>query len=447
MAAGAVTQPRRGAEASAPLGRRALREAAGAWAGRARTYLEAAERVAFQRMGRTLHGTLGWLGDLWELARREGIPRLLLVMVLLLLGISAIEYLVELLTWAPSDTSAQPAFGSLVDAFWWAIVTMTTTGYGDIVPKTGSGKIIAGLLMVSGSLLLSMFTASFASMLVARRLQEDKGLSALKVRNHTIIIGWNAIADQVIAGLFAASGRRVPIVLVNQLSEDQLTELRFRYRSANLLTIRGDPTHEAILERANVPEAAAAIILADTSSGEPEKADDRTLFTALAVRDANPEIKIAAQLIDAEKEAAVRHAGVDEVVVAGQETSFFLAAGAMFPGLARAARQLLTYGSGHELRRIDFARELRGRTFREARAFYRQSGDLLIGIISEGAVVTISDVLGSSTDWVDEFIRSAFQVSGQEVIAQDADRTQAILAPPDEYVIGNKDSGIVIGAR
>jgi hypothetical protein len=114
--------------------------------------------------------------------------------------------------------------------------------------------------------------------------------------------------------------------------------------------------------------------------------------------------------------------------------------------MVRVAQQLLTYGSGREIKRIELPRELRGQTYREARLYYRSAGQLLIGIISEAAVVTIGDLLGNSTDWVDEFIRSAFQSTGSDVVDQDKDRTQAILAPPDDYVIGSKDFGIIIGA-
>src|SRR5207253_1722528 len=157
-------------------------------------------------------------------------------------------------------------------------------------------------------------TASFASMLVARRLQEDKGLSALRVRNHIVVIGWSSIANQVIDGLQAVSGRRRPVVLINQLSEDQFSEIRYRFRGTNLLPIRGDAAHESILTRANLAEAAAVIVLASGAGDDLTKADDRTLFIALAVRDINPDVKIAAQLMDPEKESAMRHAGVDEVV-------------------------------------------------------------------------------------------------------------------------------------
>ncbi|HET7767458.1 MAG TPA: ion channel [Chloroflexota bacterium] len=383
--------------------------------------------------------------NLWELARREGIPRLVLVMLFIHLTVASLTYYAETKTFVPQFEGHSIGIDALGKAFWWAIVTMTSTGYGDIYPWTPLGRMLGSIAMVSGVLTIGMFTASFASMLVSARLQEAQGLTALKVKGHTIIIGWNRSAESVIQGLIAASARRPQIVLINQLPSEQLQEIKFRYRNIGLEAIRGDATHEAILGRANLSEAAGVLLLADTTSGAVGSAiDDRTLFVALAVRDANAEIKMSAELTGPEKESAIRHAGVEELVVSGDDTSFFLASASLAPGLARAARQLLTYGSGREMRRVEIPRELRGVAFRDARQSFRHDGALLVGIISEGAVVTAADLFGSSTDWVDEFIRTAFATTGQDVVAETGDRTVTLIPPPDDYVIGNKDFGILV---
>ena len=54
------------------------------------------------------------------------------------------------------------------DGLWWAIVTMTTVGYGDAYPVTTTGRLIAGVLMVGGIALLGVVTATFASWLVEK---------------------------------------------------------------------------------------------------------------------------------------------------------------------------------------------------------------------------------------------------------------------------------------
>jgi voltage-gated potassium channel len=54
-------------------------------------------------------------------------------------------------------------FGSLPGALWWAVVTLTTTGYGDVVPLTVGGRIIGALLMVSGIAVLALMTGVLAT--------------------------------------------------------------------------------------------------------------------------------------------------------------------------------------------------------------------------------------------------------------------------------------------
>ena len=52
---------------------------------------------------------------------------------------------------------------SIGDAYWWAIVTVTTVGYGDVSPKTTEGRLIAAVLMLVGIGVMSVFTATLAS--------------------------------------------------------------------------------------------------------------------------------------------------------------------------------------------------------------------------------------------------------------------------------------------
>lgn len=70
------------------------------------------------------------------------------------LGAFAI-YLVE------GDQNA--AVGSMGDALWWAVVTTTTVGYGDVSPITPEGRVIAVLMMISGIGVIGVFTATVAS--------------------------------------------------------------------------------------------------------------------------------------------------------------------------------------------------------------------------------------------------------------------------------------------
>ena len=55
------------------------------------------------------------------------------------------------------ERDAQPdKFGSVPEAMWWAIVTLTTVGYGDVTPVTAAGRLVAGVTMVMGMIMLAL---------------------------------------------------------------------------------------------------------------------------------------------------------------------------------------------------------------------------------------------------------------------------------------------------
>ncbi|MGH2982416.1 MAG: potassium channel family protein [Solirubrobacterales bacterium] len=65
-------------------------------------------------------------------------------------------------------------FGSLGEAMWWAVQTVTTVGYGDVVPENTLGRVIGAVVMLNGIAFISLITASVTAILVeqARRRQQ-----------------------------------------------------------------------------------------------------------------------------------------------------------------------------------------------------------------------------------------------------------------------------------
>jgi voltage-gated potassium channel len=65
------------------------------------------------------------------------------------------------------------------DALWWSMTTVTTVGYGDLKIVTGSGRMIAVVLMLGGITLLGVVTATLASWIVQRVSEEDRAAEAV----------------------------------------------------------------------------------------------------------------------------------------------------------------------------------------------------------------------------------------------------------------------------
>ena len=69
-----------------------------------------------------------------------------------------------------AEHPVNPEFATFGDSLWWAIVTLTTVGYGDIVPETTTGRIAAVMIMITGVAVLGLLAGSLASFF---RLQPD----------------------------------------------------------------------------------------------------------------------------------------------------------------------------------------------------------------------------------------------------------------------------------
>jgi voltage-gated potassium channel len=81
------------------------------------------------------------------------------VMIIFALVLYAASVIVHVL-----ERDAQPAiFGTIHGTLWWAIVTLTTTGYGDAVPVTGLGRIVASMVMICGIGVLGMLVGVLAT--------------------------------------------------------------------------------------------------------------------------------------------------------------------------------------------------------------------------------------------------------------------------------------------
>jgi voltage-gated potassium channel len=65
-------------------------------------------------------------------------------------------------------------FTSIGLSYWWAVTTVTTVGYGDVVPEDPAGRVVGVLLMLAGLSLIPTLTSVIVSTLLAKRRQEEQ---------------------------------------------------------------------------------------------------------------------------------------------------------------------------------------------------------------------------------------------------------------------------------
>ncbi len=146
--------------------------------------------------------------------RRALLGTAVLVFSLVLLSAS-FAYLLE--------REAQPdKFGTIPDAMWWAIVTLTTVGYGDVVPVTAAGKMLAGVTMMTGIMMLGIPVGIVASAF------------AREVKKRDFVVTWNMIAQMPLFADLDARGMAELIRIMTVHSADP----------GQMVLRRGDPADD-----------------------------------------------------------------------------------------------------------------------------------------------------------------------------------------------------------
>lgn len=231
---------------------------------------------------------------------------------------------------------------SVADGIWWAIVTITTVGFGDITPVTLGGRIIAGIVMVLGMFSLALFAGIVGSSIlnIMIRLREEQFRMTTHT-NHVIVCGYDAGARMLLNSMLEEGFGRTEKEIIIFAPFERPVDLPDEF-----VWIRGDPTKESELEKVKVGHADAILVVGQRSQSISE-ADATTILTLFTLRAYASKAKlnerrqrpiyIVAEILDAENVAHAYAAGANEVI----ETTRL--------GFSLMAHALNAHGSGEVL--------------------------------------------------------------------------------------------------
>ena len=283
------------------------------------------------------------------------------------------------------------AFGSMYfqagqsfpDALWWAIVTLTTVGYGDISPTSPGGRLIGVVLMFFGIGVLGLFTATIAGVFVEKRLRKERGMGSYDLEGHIILCEWNDRTKEILQDLRAdARAARAPIVLVADIDAKPVVD-------EDLYFVRGDLSEEN-LKRAGIEKAATVVIVGDRSLDHGAQ-DAKAVLSVLTVESLNPDVYSIVELASEENVRHCERAHADEIIVGAEFISRVISTATLDHGISTVLRELLSAQIGQDIITVPVPTGLAGRPFFDVFCdLKREHGMIALAILRHraGDVVT-----------------------------------------------------------
>lgn len=346
------------------------------------------------------------------------------------------------------ESRTNEQFRSLMDGIWWSIITFSTTGYGDKVPVTLGGRILAIVTIFIGIGAMSLLSGALASLLVERNTRARRGLMDFRtLAGHLVICGWREDMKDILRDILASSDELEPdhVVLVSNVEPEKVEELQEEEALRGLKFVRGDYYSELALQRANVRDARKCVIIADTlESSSVSEVDSKTVMAVLTVKSLARDVYVTAEVLDRKYESYLKHVQCDEILFSRDFARQMIASSSATNGLSHIIHELLGQGStGSRLATLAIPSTFFNRTYGELRmSQLDQNGRrLLIGLLvntgSPNAMKIEALREAQKTSDVSQLIANMQKVKGLEV-------NQPVLLPPDDYQIQQHSMAIVL---
>jgi voltage-gated potassium channel len=227
---------------------------------------------------------------------------------------------------------------SLLDSFYYATVTLSTTGYGDITPITPGARLINIMVITPLRILFLIVLIGTTLEALTTRSREEFRIRRWRsrVRQHVIVCGYGTKGRSAIKSL-QTSGTPIEQIVVVDPDPRAIDEAN----QVGLHGIVGDAGRTDVLKRAHVERARAVIVAANR--------DDASVLVTLTVRQLNPSVPITTSVREEENANLLRQSGADIVITTSATAGRLLGLSTAAPRVVSVFEDLVTGGVGLDL--------------------------------------------------------------------------------------------------
>ncbi|WP_079045029.1 MULTISPECIES: potassium channel family protein [unclassified Streptomyces] len=280
----------------------------------------------------------------------------------------------------------------LLDCAYYATVTLSTTGYGDIVPYSDTARLANILLVTPLRVLFLIILVGTTLEVLTERTREEFRLNRWRstLRDHTVIVGFGTKGRSAIQTLCATGLRKDQIVIV-----DPSTKVIETANADGFVGVVGDATRSDVLLRAEVQRARQIVIATQR--------DDTAVLVTLTARQLNRGAKIVAAVREEENAPLLRQSGADAVITSASAAGRLLGLSVLSPSAGTVMEDLIQQGSGLDLVERPVTKSEVGKSVRE-------TGDLVVSVLRGHRLLGYDDPAASPlqlTDRVITIVRAA----------------------------------------
>ncbi|MEU6088560.1 potassium channel family protein [Streptomyces sp. NPDC047085] len=261
----------------------------------------------------------------------------------------------------------------LLDAFYYATVTLSTTGYGDITPVSDSARLTNIFVITPLRVLFLIILVGTTLEVLTERTREEWRLNRWRstVRDHTVVIGFGTKGRSAIQTVCATGLKKEQVVVV-----DPSSKVIDAASAEGYVGVVGDATRSDVLKRAEVDRARQIIVA-------PQR-DDTAVLVTLTARQLNRSAKIVAAVREEENAPLLKQSGADAVITSSGAAGRLLGLSVLSPAAGMVMEDLIQQGSGLDIAERPVVRAEVGRSPRE-------TDDLVVSVVRGHRVLGYDD--------------------------------------------------------